>query len=117
MTAADDEIELVLFEVAGTRYAADLSQVRRVDVDDPAQSVGAPLGRPTRGHRALVFTSASGERRLAVDQVFGVSRVPVAALRRMPTAVHAAPYSIGAWLDGDSTILLIDLVSTVSATH
>lgn len=114
----EEEIELVVFEVSGTRYAADLGQVRRIDLDDPTESVGAPLGKPARGHRALVFDVGDGhERRLVVDHVHGVSRVPVASLRRMPAAVHAAPYSIGAWLDGESTILLIDLVSTASAAH
>jgi hypothetical protein len=36
----------------------------------------------------------------------------------MPPAVHAARYSIGAWLDGEQAILLIDLHSMVQeGTH
>ena len=39
-----EQIDLVVFAVNGTRYAADLSQVRRIDVDEPTESIGAPLG-------------------------------------------------------------------------
>lgn len=105
-------VDLVIFEVAGIRYAADLSQVRRIDIDEPNESIGQPLGPPARGNRALVFAMADlAERRLAIDQVLGVSRVPLTDLRRMPLAVHAAPFSIGAWLDGEDTVLLVDLPS------
>jgi chemotaxis signal transduction protein len=109
-----EAIDLVVFDVGGTRYAADLGQVRRVDLEDPSESVGQPLGAPTKGGRALVFNLGTGlERRLSVDQVLGVSRVPLQMLRRMPTAVNAPKYSIGAWLDGEETVLLIDLLATV----
>ena len=109
-----DAVDLVVFDVAGTRYAADLGQVRRVDLEDPGESVGQPLGKPAKGGRALVFDAGTGaERRLSVDQVLGVSRVPLQSLRRMPTAVNAPKYSIGAWLDGEETVLLIDLLATV----
>ncbi|PZR17321.1 MAG: Frizzy aggregation protein FrzB [Archangium gephyra] len=105
-------VDLVLFEVAGIRYAADLGQVRRIDIDEPTESIGHPLGPPARGNRALVFSVADhAERRLAIDQVLGVSRVPLTDLRRMPVAVHAAPFNIGAWLDGEQTVLLVDLPS------
>jgi chemotaxis signal transduction protein len=107
-------IDLVIFEVAGIRYGADLTQVRRIDIHEPTESVGQPLGPPDTGHRSLVFEIDRGrERRLTVDQVMGVSRVPLTSLRRMPPAVKAAPFSIGAWLDGDATVLLIDLLSMV----
>lgn len=112
-----EQIDLVVFSVAGVRYAADLGQVRRIDFDDQAESVGQPLGRPAQGRRALVFTAGEGlERRLAVDDVFGVARVPVTTLRRMPPAVRAAPFSLGAWLDGELTVLLVDLLAMVPAT-
>lgn len=112
-----EQVDLVVFDVGGIRYAADLGQVRRIDIDEPTQTVGQPLGAPARGGRALVFAVGHGlERRLAVDQVFGVSRVPLGSLRRMPAAVRAAPFSIGAWLDGDVTILLVDLLAMVPAT-
>ncbi len=109
-------IDLVVFEVNGTKYAVDLGQVRRIDIDEPTESIGQPLGAPARGHRALVFSvEQNAERRLAIDQVLGVSRVPITSLRKMPTAVHAAPFSIGAWLDGEETVLLVDLPSMISA--
>lgn len=114
---ATDLIDLVIFEIAGIRYGTDLGQVRRIDIDEPTESIGQPLGKPERGGRALVFDVGHGhERRLAVDNVLGVSRVPVGSLRRMPPAVNAAKFSIGAWLDGDATVLLIDLLAMVPAT-
>ena len=117
MSTTPQQIDLVIFEVGGVRYGADLGQVRRIDLDEPTETVGQPLGKPTTGHRALVFETGHGhERRLAVDQVHGVSRVPLGSLRRMPPAVKAAPYSIGAWLDGDATVLLVDLHAMVPAT-
>lgn len=109
-------VDLVLFEVGGAAFGADLSQVRRIDLDDPSESIGHPLGTPLHGRRALVFqTSPGAERRLAVDSVLGVRRVELTQLRRMPPAAHAAPFSIGAWLDGDTPILLVDLPSMVPA--
>ena len=111
----EEQIDLVVFAVNGTRSAADLTQVRRIDVDEPTESIGAPLGPPLLGHRALVFSAGdAAERRLAIDHVFGVSRVPLTSLRRMPRAAHAASFAIGAWLDADETVLLVDLPSMIS---
>lgn len=104
------EIDLVVFEVAGTKYAADLGQVRRVGRSEGAEQVAQVLGQPFEGQRALFFEPSVGvEKVLSVDKVHGVSRVPVSSLRRMPRAAHAAPFSVGAWLDGDEAVLLIDL--------
>ncbi len=114
MSAPVALIDLVIFDIAGVRYGADLGQVRRIDIDEPTQTVGSPLGKPSLGSRALVFEIAQGlERRLAVDKVLGVSRVPLTSLRRMPPAVKAAKFSIGAWLDGETPVLLIDLLAMV----
>jgi chemotaxis signal transduction protein len=105
-----DAVDLVVFSVRGTRFAADLTQVRRVDVPLAAESVGPALGHCERGRRALVFELEDGvERRLEVDEVHGVVRPPVASLRRLPTAARGARFSIGAWLDGDETVVLVDL--------
>lgn len=118
MSEAPQAVELVVFRVGGSRFAADLAQVRRVDVPEKAESVGAPLGEPLSGRRALVFDSVDGpERRLTVDEVLGVTRAPVASLRRMPLAARAARYSIGAWLDGDEPVLLVDLQAMTSPSH
>jgi hypothetical protein len=35
----------------------------------------------------------------------------------MPQAARAAPYSIGAWLDGDEPVLLVDLLAMTSPHH
>lgn len=103
-------VDVVLFEIGGVRYGADLAQVRRVDIDDPSESVGFPLGRPHDGRRALVFRPDDApECRLAIDAVLGVRKIPVADLRRLPPAVAAPPMSMGAWLDGNEAVLLVDL--------
>ena len=49
----DDQVSLVEFEIAGARYAADLSQVIRLDFFNEACSVGTPLGPPRDGTKAL----------------------------------------------------------------
>jgi hypothetical protein len=114
MIEMTEVIDLVIFVVAGIRYGADLGQVRRIDLDEPTESVGAPLGKPDVGNRALVFEVGQGhERRLAVDEVMAVARVPLTSLRRMPPAVNASKFSIGAWLDGEATVLLVDLHAMV----
>lgn len=106
----DEAVDVVLFEIAGVRYGADLAQVRRVDLDDPVGSVGHPLGQPAAGRRALVFhPDPETECRLPIDAVLGVQRIPVAQLRRIPKVVSAPPMSIGAWIDGRDTVLLVDL--------
>ena len=113
---AGEVVDLVLFEVAGVSYAADLMQVRRIDAPDSGESVGTPLGTPAIGHRALVFgPSADAERRLAVDSVLGVHRVPIGNLRRMPKVAAEPPMSVGAWVDGEKAIVLIDLHALLSS--
>jgi chemotaxis signal transduction protein len=112
-------IDLVLFEVGGVRYGAELRQVRRVDLPQPDLDVGAPLGPCLSGRRALVFEVEAGERSVRVDEVLGVRRVETLDLRRLPAAVAASPMSLGAWLDGDRPIVLIDLhaLPTVFPAH
>ncbi len=108
------QVDLVVFAINGTRYAADLGQVARIDTPEPSESIGEPLGAPAEGRRALVFqVEEGGERRLNIDTVFGVARVPVTSLRRIPPAAHGARFSIGAWLDGDQPVLLVDLPTMI----
>ena len=117
-----ETIDLVLFEIAGTRFAADLGQIHRIGSVEADQSVGYPLGRPAIGKRALVFTAthtANGnqvEAQLCIDAVLGVHTVPHGDLRRMPIAAAAASrLAIGAWVvDGSQTILIVDLHATVT---
>jgi chemotaxis signal transduction protein len=109
-----DHVELVLFTVGTTRYGAALTQVSRIDLDEPAESVGLPLG-PCTGRRALVFSPSSGvERRLRIDGVLGVRRVPADSLRRLPRVLSAPPMAIGAWIDGEQPVVLIDLHALVT---
>ena len=109
MSAATN-IDLVVFELAGVRYGADLSQVIRLDVYDAASSVGSPLGPAREGTKALMIDAGDGrEWCLAIDTLHGVRSVPVEQLRRLPEVARGAGISIGAWLDGDQAVLLVDL--------
>jgi len=113
----EESINLVIFELAGTRYAADLSQVIRLDFFDAASSVGAPLGPAQTGTRALMIDAQDGrDWCLAIDVLHGVRSVPLEQLRRLPPLAQAGAMSIGAWLDGKQAVLLVDLVAmTLSA--
>lgn len=113
----EETVNLVIFELAGTRYAADLSQVIRLDFFDPATSVGAPLG-PVRGGNKALLIDARDECVwcLAIDTLHGVRSVPVEQLRRLPAIVPAGSFSIGVWLDGNEAVLLVDLVAMTTAT-
>lgn len=103
------QIDLFLFDVAGLTWGADAMQVLRVDRGREG-TVGDPLGAPLSGGRALVFQDGSGgERRLRIDVAHGVTPVPLLALRRLPRLAHGAR-AVGAWLDGERTVLLVDLV-------
>jgi len=103
-------VDLVVFEIAGVRYAVDLTQVSRIDQPRGPPSVGAPLGAPSAPGRALVFTPPQGtERRLDVDAVLGVRSASSEDLRRLPPMVRAPPLALGALLDADEAILLVDL--------
>lgn len=113
-------VELVLFEIAGVRYASDLTQVRRIGVVEPEQSVGHPLGKPTLGRRALVFSTTVENRevesQLCVDAVLGVHAVSVDDVRRLPLAAAVSPFTVGAWVEGSKTVLLVDLHATSVAS-
>ena len=105
-------VDILVFEVGNARFGADASQVLRVDSPLEAESVGAPLGKVKRGKRALVFHDASGEqRRLQIDLVHGIKTVSIELLRRLPEPARAGRANIGAWLDGDRAVVLVDLVA------
>lgn len=117
-SAAEATVSLVLFDVGGARYGADLAQVRRVDRVEPLEVVEQGFGPTAQAvRRALVFVGVDGrERRVAIDQLLGVRAVPSSELRRMPAAAaRASPFSIGAWLDGDQAVLLVDLPALPAA--
>ena len=104
-------VDILVFEVAGTRFGADASQVLRIARPDDETSVGQPLGAPKRGNRALVFKGPDGGlRRLDIDRVNGVQTISIESLRRLPGPARVGPNPIGAWLDGDRAVLLVDLV-------
>ena len=111
-TEVEEEVNLVVFELAGTRYAADLTQVVRLDFFDSACSVGSPLGAPRQGGKCLMIDAGDGrDWCLAIDALHEVRRVPVEQLRRLPVLAHGGTISIGAWLDGKEAVLLVDLVA------
>ena len=108
-------VDILLFEVAGVRFGADASQVVRIDRPIDEVSVGAPLGVPHEGRRALIFAAQSGElRRLDIDRVTGVKTVAIESLRRLPPPARVGDVPIGAWLDGEEAVLLVDLQKMAS---
>ena len=117
-----ETVDLVLFEIAGVRYATELRAVRRISTVEFEQSVGYPLGRPAIGRRALVFHPTSApydeEAQLLIDAVLGVHTVPVDDLRRLPFAAASSPVTVGAWVvEGNQTVLLVDLLATALPSH
>ena len=116
MAPAAENVDLVLFELGGVRYGADLSQVVRLDFFDAKTSVGAPLGSARAGNKALVIDAGDGrDWCLAIDTLHGVRSVPVEQLRRLPQVARGGAISIGAWLDGDQAVLLVDLKAMTTA--
>ena len=110
-----DGVELVLFEVGDRVYGADATQVLRVERRRPEARDVVALGALTQGARALVCRTEAGERQLPIDAVRGVRRARPADLRRRPPTAHASPYAIGFWLDGDTPVVLIDLLQATSS--
>ena len=108
-------VDILLFEVAGARFAADASQVVRIDRPVEEPSVGAPLGMPLIGNRALIFQAGEGKLfRLDIDRVAGVRTVAIESLRRLPPPARVGEIPIGMWLDGDDAVLLVDLARMAS---
>lgn len=111
-TGEDQEqrLDVLLFEVGGRMFGTDASSVVRVDRSERGSFVLSSLGDLKLGTRSLVFMGdgeAAGA--LQVDEVHGVSTVPVTELRRMPPCAGAHAYAVGVWLNGEKPVLLIDL--------
>ncbi|HLL54910.1 MAG TPA: Frizzy aggregation protein FrzB [Myxococcaceae bacterium] len=109
------EVELLLFDVGGTLYGVDASQVLRIDRAGPDALRVDALGQLSRGLRALSFQSPEGEKQLTVDAVHGVRTVELGSLRRLPPAAYTLPFAIGVWLDGEKPVLLLDLSENLQA--
>ncbi len=109
---SEDEVDVLFFEIGERLYGTDASQVLRIERALPEDLSVPSLGELRRGGRALVFSTSEGEAHLKVDGVRGVRPVPIADLRRLPPAVSAAPFTIGACLDQTRLVLLIDLAET-----
>jgi chemotaxis signal transduction protein len=109
---AEGEVDILFFEIGERLYGTDASQVLRIDRALPEDLAVPSLGELRRGSRTLVFSTSEGESHLRVDGVHGVRPIPIADLRRLPPAVGAAPFTIGACLEKTRLVLLIDLVET-----
>ncbi|WP_257447069.1 Frizzy aggregation protein FrzB [Archangium lipolyticum] len=110
-----NEVDVLFFEVGDIVYGTDASQVLRIDRSHPDDLELEGLGPLKRGNRALVFDTPEGEGHLKVDTIRGVRPVPIVALRRLPSVVFAAPYTVGVFLDEkDRPVMLIDLVETLN---
>jgi chemotaxis signal transduction protein len=108
----EELVDVLFFEVGDQVYGVDAAPVLRIERALPQDLSRAELGILTHGTRALVFTTPQGEAHLKVDNVHGVRPVSVTDLRRLPPAVNAAAFTIGACLDQARLVLLIDLVET-----
>jgi chemotaxis signal transduction protein len=107
-----EEVDILFFEVGDQLYGTDASVVLRIERALPGDLAVPELGALHRGTRALVFITSEGEAHLKVDTVHAVRPIPVTDLRRLPPAVNAARFTIGACLDRARLVLLIDLVET-----
>jgi len=108
----EEQVDVLFFEIGDRVYGVDAGQVLRIDRALPQDPVVEELGELKRGSRVLVFNTPQGEGHLRVDGVQGVRPVLVTDLRRLPPAVSAAAFTIGACLDQARLVLLIDLVET-----
>jgi chemotaxis signal transduction protein len=101
-------VEIVLFEIKGVNYAADASQVVRIDR-------AAPDANTESGERALMVLAADGAcRPIRVDAVHGLRTVPVTSLRRLPFAIDTKEVAVGVWLDGETPVILLDLLQLLT---
>lgn len=95
-------IDIILFAMKGVSYAADATQVVRID------RVGAE-------ERALMVRGPDGEcRPIRVDAVSGLRSVPVASLRRLPVALETKDVAVGVWLNGETPVILLDLLQLLT---
>ncbi|MGA9526033.1 MAG: chemotaxis protein CheW [Myxococcaceae bacterium] len=110
VVASESPVELLVFHVAGRTFAADASLVRRIARAGHASRLSDALGMPGKGDRALVVLDESGqELEICIDEVVGIQSVPVAQLRRVPSAAGSPRGVLGFWLDGARPVVLVDL--------
>jgi chemotaxis signal transduction protein len=115
-SAAPARVDVLFFRIGPLRYGADASQVVRIERAGFQAELVDALGMPDEGNRALVFTTASGERQMCVDAVEGIRSLGLEDLRRVPPAAAAPPGVLGVWLeDGHRPVVLLDLPTTVDA--
>jgi chemotaxis signal transduction protein len=95
-------IEIILFAMKGVSYAADATQVVRID-------------RMGNEGRALMVRSADGAcHPVRVDAVNGLRTVPVTSLRQLPLALEPKEVAVGVWLNGETPVILLDLLQLLT---
>jgi chemotaxis signal transduction protein len=112
---AAHEVDLVVFEAGGLRWAADAFDVRRIDRLVADLKV-ASLAESPSADRALVVGQGSREVQVPIERLVGFERVGPAQLRRLPAFVETLGSSVvaGAWLAPEAIVLLIDLLALVN---
>ena len=107
------DVDLVLFEAGGRRWAADAWDVVRV-ARRQAKGASAFLV-PSDGVRVLVVRGEAGEVQVPIDRLLGFERVSANTLRPMPAFAQqlTSPAVVGAWLSPREIVLLIDLLALV----
>jgi hypothetical protein len=112
--AGSAQIDRVVFEAGGHRWAADAWDVVRVDRRRGA--VPSVWLAPASGWRALVIGGKEGrEVQVPIDRLVGFERVGCELLRPVPPFARglANPAVVGAWLAQKEIVLLIDLHALV----
>lgn len=118
MGEAAREVDLVLFEAGGRRWAADAFSVLRVDHVRP--EVRTAYVAASSGYRALVVRDGADEVQVPIDALLGFERAPARDLRPLPHYARPPLTSaavVGAWLGPVEMVLLIDLPALVKETR
>jgi chemotaxis signal transduction protein len=111
--SAVHEVDLVVFEAGGRRWAADAWDVLRVD----RRRSEAPTAfvAPASGYRVLMVDAGRGEVQVPIDRLLGFERVSPNTLRPVPAFAKGLTNRalVGAWLAKKEIVLLIDLQALV----
>ncbi len=113
--STSEEIDLVLFEIAGRTYGADVVDVSRVAAPEGKLPQSRRLGTPKRIQRGLVVRSGSGETLVPIDRLVGFRRVHASSLRKLPGYASglAEPAVVGFLVEEGALLILIDLEALV----
>lgn len=113
--SAPGEIDLVLFEVGGRTFGADVADVSRVAHLEPGLARVERLGLPRKGRRALVVRGGASDCQVPIDRLVGFRRVNTQVLRSLPAWARGLtePSVVGFLIEEQELLILIDLETLV----